>query len=262
MGLIAHRARKGFAFALLAALAAAAPAQGAVYTILDLGTLGGTLSETQGYNVLNASGQVVGDSSTSNNGARHGFRSPANGTLSAASDLGARGIFGSGASSINASGQVVGNAATDRGDPGNAYRTTANGGIDAASDLRTLGGRTSIAYGINDSGQAVGSSLMIDTATHAFRTTPNGSITPSSDLGTLGGSNSTAYGINASGQAVGIAFTTGNTAAHAFRRRQWPNRIRARRGRVRPGHHRRLGQHRLRHQRVRSGSGEGTDLST
>src|SRR2546429_6830411 len=81
MSFITHRAHQGFAFVLLVILAAATPARGGVYTILDLGTLGGTQSGTDGYNVLNASGQVVGESFTNSDAADHAFRTAANGAI-------------------------------------------------------------------------------------------------------------------------------------------------------------------------------------
>src|SRR5258706_1454786 len=63
-----------------AALAAAAP-----YTILDLGTLGGTDSYAYG---INSSRQVVGEASNAGIGATHAFPTAPNSTITAASDLG------------------------------------------------------------------------------------------------------------------------------------------------------------------------------
>jgi probable HAF family extracellular repeat protein len=232
MGSIPHRARTCFAFALLAAVATAAPARGAVYTILDLGTLGGTFSETGGYSALNASGQVVGDSTYfPGNSASHAFRTAANGAIvqgAGGSDLFTLGGTSSFAYGINASGQAVGEAQTTGNAATHAFRTASNGLIvkgqgAGGSDLGTLGGAQSYANGVNASGQAVGEAFTpLNAASHAFRTTANGPIVPGqgaggSDLGTLGGNNSKAYGINDSGQVVGQADTTGDAAKHAFR---------------------------------------------
>jgi probable HAF family extracellular repeat protein len=229
MGFIAHPARKSFAFSFLTALAVIAPAQGAaVYTILDVGTLGrwGSLSETPGYNnVLNASGQVVGDSNPSGS-TYHAFRTAPNGPIiqgPGGSDLGTLGGIQSRAYGINDSGQAVGVSYSTDHTEAYAFRTTAKGpivpGADG-SDLGSLGGTQSFAYGINNSGQAVGYSRITGGPFHAFRTAPNGPIVQGeggSDLGTLGGTSSAAGGINDSGQAVGNSYITGNVAQHAFR---------------------------------------------
>jgi probable HAF family extracellular repeat protein len=225
MGFMAHRALKCFVFVLLTVGLPATAAQGAAYTILDLGTLGGTMSRTGGYNVLNASGQVVGDSTTGT-GNQHAFRTAANGAIVqgvGASDLGTLGGATSQAYGINASGQVVGYAFTIDSFQ-HAFRTAANAPIiqgAGGSDLGTLGGTYSTADSVNASGQAVGEAATTgDASYHAFRTAANGVIVTGvggSDLGTLGGSTSEAIGINGSGQAVGYAATAGDTAAHAFR---------------------------------------------
>src|SRR5437870_2790568 len=88
-----------------ATISVTARAQVAQYTITDLGTLGGTMSEAYG---INAVGQVVGRSTGVNSG-YHAFRSTANGQPLSLMDLGA---FSSNTYSygyaINASGQVTG----------------------------------------------------------------------------------------------------------------------------------------------------------
>jgi probable HAF family extracellular repeat protein len=226
LGFIVQRARRGFASAFWAALALSGPAQGAaVYTLLDLGTLGGSQSETPGYNVLNASGQVVGDSNPSGS-TYHAFRTAPNGPIiqgPGGSDLGTLGGIQSRALGINDAGQAVGVSYSTDHTEAYAFRTTANGpivpGADG-SDLGSLGGTLSFAYGINNSGQAVGYSKITGGPFHALRTAPNGPIVEGpggSDLGTLGGTTSAADGINDSGQAVGSSYMTGNVAHHAFR---------------------------------------------
>src|SRR5437764_1274574 len=141
-----HRARTGFALALFAALSTAAPAPGGVvYTILDLGTLGGSDSRTAGYNVVNASGQVVGDSHTAADSAYPASRTAASAPIvpgAGGSDLGTLGGTTSQANSINASGQAVGYASTTGDAAQRAFRTAANGPIvpgAGGSDLGTLG---------------------------------------------------------------------------------------------------------------------------
>ena len=88
-------ASKRLALVLLAVGFVAAPARGAAYIILDLGTLGGTRSYAYG---INASGQVVGYSYTTDDAATHAFRTAANGAIipgPGGSDLGNLGGTGS-----------------------------------------------------------------------------------------------------------------------------------------------------------------------
>lgn len=203
----------------MTALGLTARASAAAYTILDLGTLGGTYIASNGFGTINASGQVVGYSYVSPPQI-HAFRTAPNGPITAASDLG---VLASGTEStavgINDSGQAVGGSSTtaDPDGPSHAFRTTSNGVITAASDLGTLGGTFSLARAVNASGQAVGNSLNAGGIPRAFRTAANGPITLASDLGGLGGTRSFAYGVNDLGQAVGSSFIAGNAAQHAFR---------------------------------------------
>jgi len=80
-----------------------------LYSVTDLGTLGGNFSVADGVN--NAS-QVVGTSSTSS-GVLHAFLY-ANGQMS---DLGTLGGSDSDGTSINNAGQVTGDSATSSGAP-------------------------------------------------------------------------------------------------------------------------------------------------
>jgi probable HAF family extracellular repeat protein len=77
-----------------------------LYTLKDLGTLGGTISSG---GAVNDSGQIAGISSTTAGGAAHAFLSgPGGGALK---DLGALpGFAESQGLAVNASGQVVGSA--------------------------------------------------------------------------------------------------------------------------------------------------------
>ena len=188
-----------------------------MYTVTDLGTLGGMSSYAY---AINASGQVVGYSYNTGHTAVRGFRTAPNRPINPATDdLGTLG--GAGwieAHGINDSGQVVGIAyTTTNNTTWHAFRTAPNRPINPATDdLGTLGGVHSYAYGINDSGQVVGYSLTkswYGGDCHAFRTAPNRSINSATDdLGPLGGSGCIeAHGINDSGQVVG------ESAGHAFR---------------------------------------------
>ncbi len=180
-------------------------AQPPQYTLVNLGTLGGS---TSGANGINASGQVVGISRTSGDTAERAFLW--DGT--AMTDLGTLGGDFSIAVSINASGHAVGRSSMPGGAP--PFRAFLWNGT-TMTDLGTLGGGFSIAIAINDSGQIVGSSTLVpgNTPRHAFLWA-DGTMT---DLGTLGGSASEAFAVNASGQAVGYSDTPGNAARHAVR---------------------------------------------
>jgi probable HAF family extracellular repeat protein len=198
-------------------LVAASTCFAQMYTVTDLGTLGGTHSGADG---INASGQVVGFSDAPVPGgyyAPHAFRTAPNSPINPATDDLSGGLPGFSAlafaTGVNASGQAIGffddTCCTSHG-----FRTTANSPINLDTD-DLGGGPDSVAYGINDSGQVVGYYGGYDYDAHAFRTAPNSPINPATDdLG--GGPNSNASGINASGQVVG-RFMASGICCHAFR---------------------------------------------
>jgi probable HAF family extracellular repeat protein len=228
--------RTTFKFALGVVISFAAATITKADTITDLGTLGGSFSYANG---INASGQVVGLSSTAGDASVGPFLY-SGGVMT---NLGSFGGLESTATGINASGQVVGSSATA------GYYSDAflySGGV--LTDLGTLGGSGSSANAINNAGQVVGQAATADGALDAFLysggvTTAldgsgstatginaSGEIVGSSSsngflidqygnvtiLGTLGGSSSAATGINDAGQVVGYSDTVGDAASDAF----------------------------------------------
>lgn len=132
----------------------------------DLGAYDGIYSAGYG---INASGQVVGESSTFHGGSVHAFRtSPTGRVTDPGTDLGTLGGTTSTAYGINDSGQVTGKAYTANGQS-HAFRTTATGRIsDPGTDLGTLGGSGSEGRGINALVFVVGTSSTATGASHAF----------------------------------------------------------------------------------------------
>jgi probable HAF family extracellular repeat protein len=181
------------AFVLTFFLLSTAFAQ-ASYTVIDLGTLGGTYSAGLG---INAYAEVTGTASTTRDAAGHVFLF-SDGTMT---DLGSLGGLSIGYA-INASGEVTGYSMLD-------YSTSHAFIYSAGSmkDLGTLGSGNSAGAGINASGQVTGYS-----SNHAFLYS-NGTMT---DLGTLGGKFSGGAAINDSGQVTGGSTTAGDTTSHAF----------------------------------------------
>jgi probable HAF family extracellular repeat protein len=173
------------------------------WSIISLGTLGGTYSTAQAVNDF---GQVVGNG----NGVDHAFITGPNGIgMSYLDTLGGARSY---ASDINNAGQVAGYSDTADGFI-HAFITSANGA--GMTDLGTLGGDYSIAYGVNSAGQVAGvSSTAGNAAYRAFITGPDG--VGMTDLGTLGGDLSAAFSINDSGQVSGVSSIAGIPSQHGF----------------------------------------------
>jgi len=200
--------------------------------ILDLGTLGGSVSAGSG---INKWGQVAGF-------ALNGIPDPVSiyhfqivgstgGTQTRAflwtngvmRDLGTLGGPDAWSNWINDAGQVAGSSYTDSIiNPATGVPTTHPFRWDEANgmtDLGTLGGTlassevANLHGALNNLGQVVGGSYLAgDETVHPFLWTTPG---PMQDLGTLGGNNAGASAINDAGEVVGTADLPGNVF-HAF----------------------------------------------
>jgi probable HAF family extracellular repeat protein len=164
-------------------------AQPYLFTITDLGTLGGQESQA---NAVNDYGQVAGKAMTSF-GVYRAF-GYANGVMY---DLGTLGGDYSAATGINNQGQIVGESTT-------SFNVThafsfANG---AMYDLGTLGGDYSTAAAINNHGLIVGTAATSSNGNRAFAFTTDGVM---HDLGTLGGASSTATAVSDNNVVVGTS---------------------------------------------------------
>ena len=170
-------------------------AQGALYTLTDLGTLGGNRSVALG---INRAGDVVGSAETAD-GRIHAFVY----TASALIDLGTFGGDESHAYRISDAGLIVGRASTTDGDF-RAFITSASG---APFDLSQLDARLkgifSTAVGINRTGYLVG-----------YRQTPGDHMAARRrafvyrdfqivDFGAFGGEDGIVAAINEAGQMAG-----------------------------------------------------------
>jgi len=135
-----------------------------MYTITDLGTLGGTTSSAYG---INDSGQVVGSSSITGGTATHAFLYDAGGMT----DLGTLGGTYTTAQGINDSGQVVGYSSTTGNTAPHAF--VYDGGImtDLDALLASADWTLIAAQAINNLGQIAGYGDL-NGETHAFLLTP------------------------------------------------------------------------------------------
>jgi probable HAF family extracellular repeat protein len=128
------------------------------YTVIDLGTLGGTFGEA---NAVNNRGWVVGDATLPGDTAKHAFLW----RKGLMTDLGTLGGPNSVAFLLNERGQVVGRAETSTPDPNNKDFCGFGTGLVCRAfvwhhgemiDLGTFGGNNSSAFAINNRGQVVG----------------------------------------------------------------------------------------------------------
>jgi probable HAF family extracellular repeat protein len=170
-----------------------------LYTITDLGTLGGPQAVALD---INESGQVVGYADVYQaGGAYHAFLWDS-GSMQGLGTLGGQ---SSTANGINDQGQIVGWANTATGTRAVLWSPAA-----VATELGTLGGADSYANDINNNGQIVGSAQDSDGKSRAVLWSGIGA--PPIDLGTLGGTSSGVTEINDNGLAVGLSTDNVNSS--------------------------------------------------
>jgi probable HAF family extracellular repeat protein len=181
--------------------------------------LGGTQTHAI---AVNSSGQVAGNSRTSESGPYHAFRHDG-GSNGPIHDLGTLGGTDSFALDMNSAALIVGLSQMPGDLVHHAFMyvgTPGSGGT--MIDLGTLAGGSfsSQASEINASGQIAGWSNTTAGAPHAFRYDGvPGAGGVMRDLGTLGGIHSYGFAINDSGQVAGRSYISGgdSTTEHAFR---------------------------------------------
>jgi probable HAF family extracellular repeat protein len=194
--------------AALASQASGAPAP--MYSVTDLGTLGGSASFGMG---INNQGSAVGLAETGT-GAAHAFLF--SDRTREMRDIGTLGGDFSQAAAINERGQIVGVSETTI--PFGPFSFEQHAFLydhGEMHDLGTLGGVQSTAYGINDRGDIVGTSLPSGASSgheHAFLFSDG----VMADLGTLGASASTAFDVNNRGDVVGVSALVDFDFTHAF----------------------------------------------
>ncbi len=212
---------------------AAALSASTIYSITDLGGLGG--ASAVGYKI-NGSGAVIGWAQTTS-GAEHGFLSMNGGALQDLSPLLNLDTYANG---INASGAIAGTSYVNGQPHGTLWTGSATTDLGAGifatgindagfviggnghafllvngsyQDLGALpGGGWSSASGINNAGTVVGDASTPGGTFRGFIWTPGQGMTA---LGTLGGDNSHATGINNNGAVIGFA-SVASGYEHAF----------------------------------------------
>jgi len=187
--------------------------------IINLGTLGGTVSFAVG---LNNRGEVVGHSSNtiSDPFSLDGFPTQTRGFIWENGMIKDMGTLG-GADSApfghpNERGQISGNSyinLTPNLDTGIPTLDPFLWDQGAMTDLGTLGGTVGFGQGLNNRGQVIGQSNLAGNLTFHPFLWDMGVLT---DLGTLGGDNGTTSWINDSGQIVGEADLPGSQTHDAF----------------------------------------------
>ena len=181
---------------------AAAVAAEELFTVKDLGTLGGTFSVAEGINEQN---EVVGFSDLSTGDYQAFLWRPGHGMRS----LGTLGGHNSFAQSINDRSEVVGGSERPGSSVTRAFLWSEAGGV---RGLGTLGGRNSFANAINNRREVVGVSENQNGRPRAFLWRPHRGMR---SLGTLGGGESRAFDVNDATQVVGVS-RTADRSDHAF----------------------------------------------
>lgn len=173
----------------------------AAWSVTDIGTLGGSISQALGINDL---GQVVG-SSTNADGNMHAFLY-SNGQIS---DLGTLGGATSIAYAINNTGQIVGSSQTAPGTNGAVFGTAFIYSGGQMHDLGVLGGNASVAYSINNQGQVVGQSTVGLGNPNVPAPNSGAFLYTGGQMIPLGSTTSAATDINNSGEVVGFSNVPG-----------------------------------------------------
>jgi probable HAF family extracellular repeat protein len=183
-----------FVPAAIALMATAGP----IYTLADLGTLGGASAMASGVNSL---GQTVGSMTTAAGDTYAFITSGSSYTnLTANSSVATGGM----ANGINNTGQIAGTQYIG----GQPYATLWTNGV-----ATTVGGAGSYGMAIDNAGDIAG--MLLNNGEGSAFVTQNGVVTP---LGAFdSGSWSSAYGLNNQGKAAGYGMTsTGNFAAFTW----------------------------------------------
>lgn len=184
--------------------------------VVDLGTLGGTQSQAIG---VTASGQVIGNSTTSGDATTHAFLWTKSGGMTDLGTLGGTPSYDASlAEAMNARGHVAGYSITRNGEQ-HAFLWTKRRGM---IDLGTLGGTYSFAKAVSLHGHVAGFSGTAAGEPHAFLWTQSDGMI---DLGTLGGTFSIALGVTAQGQVIGNSTIAGDATTHGFSWSEWGGMI-------------------------------------